>query len=511
MGRLVAIFYVLIFRLHRKAIDARRRDRTVRFYSWSIIAGACAGFLLGGALMAVTVLFAVGLWWMAIPVGLYLMGPMLEPALARHVLAPLGWAQVAYWAARADSTKDPEAYALCSAARACARNRSGDAEAFVIARRNRRKPLGDAEVVATAFLAAGRGDAETARALLRSTHELVEVHPRVRELAGEWLAVDAATRGAWAELHADAIATRWPASPLTFFLEGVAARKLGVAGAPGSLEMTARWLLAPHRRATRALRAIAYVPPPVRPTPSAALTDEPAAPDAPPEAPPARAPLPRAVTAHLALSQTAPTPTGLAATASAWDQALSDPDVRAWLARRALELDAPLGAVDRALREVATAVTDDLARAADASGLGAPSSRGIVGDALAHKLRHGRLDALEGAYTRWADRRSNGQVLPAIDEWREWVALRAAYDEAVAAGGVDLRRLAFPHAYRCANRMAVWLWNTRDEYALAHAMHRWLLREALAVGDVEAIELCTRNARLAVNTRMGRIEPELAT
>jgi hypothetical protein len=59
--------------------------------------------------------------------------------------------------------------------------------------------------------------------------------------------------------------------------------------------------------------------------------------------------------------------------------------------------------------------------------------------------------------------------------------------------------------------MAVWLWNTRDEYTLAHAMHRWLLREALAVGDVEAIELCTRNARLAVNTRMGRIEPNVAS
>jgi hypothetical protein len=56
------------------------------------------------------------------------------------------------------------------------------------------------------------------------------------------------------------------------------------------------------------------------------------------------------------------------------------------------------------------------------------------------------------------------------------------------------------------NSMSAWLWNTRSEYALSHAIFTWLLGEALAVGDTEAIEMLTRNSRLAVSTRTGRVE-----
>ncbi len=188
-----------------------------------------------------------------------------------------------------------------------------------------------------------------------------------------------------------------------------------------------------------------------------------------------------------------------------WDLALTDDATRAWLARRALELDAPLGAVERAIKEVARTVTDELARLADSASLGAPTAHGPVGDGLARRLRHGRLDALEAGFTRWFDHRHDAQVRVPIDEWREWVALRAAYDVAVIAGGMDLRRLAFPHAYKTGTAMAAWLWNAREEYALSHAVSTWLLGEALAVGDTEAIDLCTRNVRLTVPTRTGRI------
>ncbi len=197
--------------------------------------------------------------------------------------------------------------------------------------------------------------------------------------------------------------------------------------------------------------------------------------------------------------------TGLAFTVQSWDLALADPATRTWLARRALELDAPLGAVDRAIKDVARTVTDELARLADAAELGAPASHGAVGDGLTRRLRHGRLDALEAGFARWVDRRHDGHVRAPIDEWREWVALRAAYDAAVSAGGMDLRRLAFPHAYKTGTNMAAWLWNSRDEYALSHAVSAWLLVEALAVGDTEAIDLCTRNVRLGVPTRTGRV------
>ena len=217
------------------------------------------------------------------------------------------------------------------------------------------------------------------------------------------------------------------------------------------------------------------------------------------------APLPRAVAAHIAL---APTPSALAATVRAWDAALSDGATHAWLARRALELDAPLGAVDRALREITSTITDELARMADAAHLGAPTSPGPIGDALGRRLRHGRLDALETGFARWAQRRHDGAVRSAIDEWREFVALHAAYSSAVRAGGMELRRLAFPHAFSTGSNMAAWLWNARNEYAVSHAISRWLLSEALVVGDTEAIELGHRNCALSVPTRLGNIEEQ---
>jgi hypothetical protein len=280
-------------------------------------------------------------------------------------------------------------------------------------------------------------------------------------------------------------------------LEGIALVRTAAANAPSRFELHARWLLAPYRRTTRAwLVPKTTIDERRAPTPAPAEVIEPA--------PDGIAPLPRAMAAQLKIADRASAGT-FAYTVKAWDVALADDATRTWLARRALELDAPLGAVDRAIKDVARAVTDDLARIADAAALGAPASRGTVGDALARRLRHGRLDALEAGFTRWVDRRHAGDVRAPIDEWREWVALRTAYDAAVAAGGMDLRRLAFPHAYRTGSNMAAWLWNSRSEYALSHAVSAWLLGEALAVGDTEAIDVCTRNARLAVQTRTGRI------
>ena len=492
-----ALPYIAFIRLHRAALDARRRVRTWPYYAYSVAAGLLAGVLVGIAAMASYYMVLVGLWYLALIIIAFFVVPPMQPLLQRHVLVPLGAVRSAFWVAHFVSMKDSDAYALCCAAWAHAGKPTGAGEAWIIARRDKRRPLGDAEIAVTALLAAGRGDATTCRDLLRSLELIVENHPMVRELAGEWLAVDAADRGAWAEIAEAAAATRYPASTLTYLLEGLAAARTGAVGAPGGGELRARWLLAPHRRVTLGLLPVDVAAEiPVRPAPS----------EQPVETPPERPPLPRAVAAHLHLANRAANATGLALTVQAWDAALSDPATRDWIARRALELDAPLGAADRALRDVASDVTDELARLAEAAGLGAPPAHGPVGDALARRLRHGRLDALEAAFTRWADRRHDGAVRAPIDEWREFCALRAAYEAAATAGGLELRRLAFPHAYSKGNSMAVWLWNTRSEYALSHAISRWLLAEAMKVGDSEAIELCTRNVRLSVPTRTGNVK-----
>ncbi len=492
-----AIPYVLLTYMHQAAINARRRDRTWRYLGWSAVAGAFAGIMFSIGIVFAWGLVLAGLWWMAIIMVALLAVPPAANVLVRHVIAPLGWVRAAYFLGLFSRPgKDAQAYALCCAAWALASKHSGAGEVWLAAKRDARVPLGDAEVVVTALVATGRGDAETTRVLLRSTAHLVEYHPAVRELAGEWLAVDAAARGAWAELVADATAARWPASPLAFFLEGVAARRTNAAGAPSDRELWGRWLLAPHRRHTRALLAIPEALPSAQAVPEP--TDD-------RDSPPDRAPLPRAVAAHLAFGRgLAPTTVALAFTVRAWDAALVDATTRTWLARRAHELDAPLGSVERCVREVAAAVTAELGRIADTASLGAPMSHGLVGSALTQRLRHGRLDALDQGFTRWEQRRHDGASRAPIDEWREWIALRVAYDAAVTAGGLELRRLAFPNAYGKGQSMAAWLWNQRKEYVLSHAISKWLLDEALVVGDTEAIELGHKNCSLDVPTRLAK-------
>jgi len=490
-----ALPYLLLQWLRQAAINARRRDRTARYIAWSVIAGIASATMLALAAAFAVLLWSVALWWLALAVIAIVIVPVIAESLVRVVLVPAGRHRLAYYAGLYSRPgRDPAAYGLCVAAWA---STGGAAIAWVEARRDSRKPLGDAEVTATAFLAAARGDTATARELLRSNAMLVENHPAVRELAGEWLACDAAERGAWDELIADAAAARWPATPLTYLLEGIAARRIGATAAPGAGELWARWALAPRRTITRALVREALAPPraPARRAPDPAAAPDPT-------------PLPRAVAAHLAFESRPATAASLAVTVRAWDAALADATTREWLAQRALELDAPLGAVERAIRDVAGAVTDDLARLADAAQLGAPhGASGPVGSGLVRRLRHGRLDALEAGFSRWADRRHDDTSLASIDEWREFVALWSAYTAAVAAGGVELRRLAFPHAFSKGSHMAAWLWNKRGEFAVSHAISKWLLVEALAVGDTEAIELGHRNCKLSVETKLGPVEP----
>ena len=570
-----ALPYFLMQRLHQAAINARRGDRTLRYLAWSAVAGIASAVMLALASAFVLLLWSVGFWWLALAMVAVLVVPVISNAAVRFVLVPAGYHRLAYHAAfYSRPGADPAAYALCAAAWA---SNGTAAAAWVEARREARGALGDAEVAATALLTAARGDAGAARELMRSIAMLVENHPAVREIAGEWLACDAAERAAWDELHNDAAHARWPATPLTYLLEGVAARHTHAAGAPGAAELWSRWALAPRRRRTRALvvEALAAPSEAAAPCPSGGSAEpgEPSsagdtsgasessdASGSSHEAPASRAlgssdgsgsshgspadpasgssdgsapvgasrasngvtngartshaaaipaaSLPHAIAAHLAFHAEPSSAAALARTVEAWDTALADATTRSWLARRALELDAPAGAVDRALADVAGTVTDDLARRAEAAALGGPpGADGPVGRGLARRLRHGRLDALEAGFARWAERRHDHTPHPPIDEWREFVALRAAYNTAVTAGGLELRRLAFPHAFAKGSSMAAWLWNKRDEYVLSYAISTWLLSEARIVGDAEAIELGHRNCALAVNTRLGQIQP----
>lgn len=515
----MSTLFVLFQRLHQLAIDARRRASTGRYLGWASAAGLAMGLSLAFLVMAVLSLWTIGLWMLALVLLAVCVVPTLAPLLLRHVLVPLGWWRAARLTGivSISAGTDAQAYGLVAAAWAILAARrpvSGQAEVALLQERERRGALGDAEVVATALLLA-RTDARAARELLASVPELVEQHPAVRELAGEYLAVEAVERGAYAELLPDEEA-RWPASPLRFFLEGVAARRLGHASAPSAWGLWARWVLAPYRRHTWALwRAPAE---PASAPPSDAAQPPAEQPEAPAASAPASAPLGEAVRLHVdalpaieEAAEPAPEATAkrvaqLAALLTAWDAALAAAGLRSWLDRRALELGAPLGAVERTLEQLVGQVVDELRAHVERHHLPVPplpSSR--FGQALAAQLRHGRLSAVELAFDRWSERVATGQKLAAVEEWREFLAVRRSYRELVASGGEEVRRLLFPRAFDAANRAAVALWNQREEHVLAHAILRWQLAEALAVGDSAAIELAGKNCRLKVQTRTGEV------
>ncbi|MGN6106179.1 MAG: hypothetical protein ACTHU0_13815, partial [Kofleriaceae bacterium] len=195
--RIRALPYLLLIWLHRHALDARRRDRTWRHLAWSAVAALTAAVVVAIGAVVVRVLWQAGLWWVGLLFASIALLPFVARGLVRHVAAPRGWVRPAFYLGRIGlAGRDAEAVGLCSAAWAFAHAPSPAGEAWLERVRTTRAPLGDAEVVATALVAAGRGDADTARLLLRSVPMLVENHPAVRELAGEWLAVDAAERGA---------------------------------------------------------------------------------------------------------------------------------------------------------------------------------------------------------------------------------------------------------------------------------------------------------------------------
>jgi hypothetical protein len=184
---------------------------------------------------------------------------------------------------------------------------------------------------------------------------------------------------------------------------------------------------------------------------------------------------------------------------------LAAPDTRIHVLQRAVELGAPSDAGNRVLAELRTAVAADLGSLALSGGITLEHLAAQPGspllDELTRAARHRVLADLEIAYGALGDRIRAGDALPVIDEWRAFLALRDAYQRAAAAGGLDVRRLAFPHAYLELLALAVHLWNERRQYDASHAVTHWLYAEALAVGDAEAIELLASNGRLSIPSR----------
>lgn len=364
------------------------------------------------------------------------------------------------------------------------------------------KKLGLAGVVATALLAASRGDRSGARELLRSADDFDATFApaAAREIANEWLVADAAARGDWAAVIRRGV-DPGRATAYTRFLARAAARIRGEAppGEPSPTDLGLRWswLLAPGRAHLRPLLDQALA------TPRVLHQRRPPAPPAPPPPPPidpaahAGDPLAYAQALHALWTHTEGLEQALSATrmqelCAAWDAA--------WpvAARRLAARVTALGATTTAeaalsgLRRRVAGELADLARKAKIPLASLDPSIAAAGEA-ATLLRAALLDDVERASEELRRRTQDDRRLSAPDELRAWTGFRRLYEEAALLGGLEVRYVLFPQVHRDACGYAVWLWNDRKEYGISSPIFRWLLAEAEAVGDQEAIELQRKN------------------
>ncbi|MBP6848849.1 MAG: hypothetical protein KA201_34115 [Kofleriaceae bacterium] len=438
----------------------------------SVLSLALTLLLLGAPITALVLLALIA--WLVVP-------HWLIDALA----IPRGWHRAAWHLARFDPRGDAATWPSLVAARAAARTGAPSAAvAWITGRLPAR--LDGAGVVVHGLLAHGAGDRGDARRLLHSLTALQAPGVDAQVIASEWLALDAAERGAWREL-VDGIAT-WPATPLRYLLEAVALRRLALPRAPGAASRWLRLLVAPARLPTRRYLRAAPAAAPAATTPATAAPVEPASADA----------RVAAATALVAAAQ-APSPERAAAAVAAWRDVLDDP---AWLPAQlaraaALGLD-PTAAV----RTVGAARDGVIARLVQLTVASrAPLPAGDVGVAAAVRAgaRARILDGLEVGFDRLHARvATDGGELAMIDEWREFLAVRDGYEAAVAPGGVELERVAFPHADTALGEWAVALWNRRRQHHASHAITSWLFARAREVGDAAAVEHHGRNRALAI-------------
>jgi hypothetical protein len=238
------------------------------------------------------------------------------------------------------------------------------------------------------------------------------------------------------------------------------------------------WLFSPRRLWSRAF--VARV---------AALRLPPAKPEGLPSAPSSLDPLGHATFLSLALHGREKPPAGsVLQVARAWEDALGN-ELRSRLFARATLIGG--GDPDEALDEVRRLVEAALG----------PSLSGPMPDdvpslvASSMQARRDELYAqLEDRIERLDERKDAHRELPALEEWREVLGVVKLYREACEAGGLGERGLAHSIIKDKFVNYGAWLYNTRDERALANAIFVALRDEAKLLGDEEAERLNTKNA-----------------
>jgi len=361
--------------------------------------------------------------------------------------------------------------------------------------------IGAAGVVAAGLIAASRGQRDAARDLMHSASNFDAEVALARVIANEWLVADAAERGDWARVMRLGVRPD-VASPQTRFLAFAAARvrRELLIDEPTATDLGLRWMwwCSADRRRNRALLRQALA------TPRILSSRKPAPPPpapAPPPIDPAEFvgdPLAYAQALHALWGTVVElernlTPSHLIDLCKAWDAAFAGPAL-AQLSARSQALTTVLKP-DLALAQLRRTVCEELAALTSRAQipLAALLESGPIGAEAATLLRADLLGEVEKLNQSLRSRTQQKRSLSSVEELREWNTLRRAYERAAALGGLEVRRLMFPDIHLFVCNYAVWLWNDRKEYGISGPLFRWLLAEAEAVGDEEAITLQRKN------------------
>ena len=418
-----------------------------------------------------------------------LLGPW---PFTKWVLIPLGMPRLAFavthlailvWPGR------PHRGAFVAASWAALRSKR-DEEKFLgwmEAQLGRRTNFGSCEVTAYGLIAAKRGHIKDARTLMGSVILLETRWDMAQRLSREWLVAEAIGRGAWQQAHQIVARTSSFTQTRASLLLGAIAGRLTGKEEVSDRTLWALWLLGPRRRQTMDLVK--------RATRHAAGATEGMA--------PSEVILPAfgddlhrgALLLHAALHQRDSkrlTVKDLCRLAQAWDRALEAESLRGLIQGRAQALGTP---PEAATRELAEDIQEDLSQWIRTShlALGTIRERGPTLNGAIKKLGDELLSKLELSAKILRERIDSRRALSIIDEWREWLDLQMQAQSIAQVGEHKLRRLSFAAVHGPLCGLAVWLFNDRGQRHAAHAIFRWLLKEARAVGDTEAVQLQESN------------------
>lgn len=469
---------------------------------------AATGYAIAAAVKSVLTAVIVGL---AVAAWVLLLLSLVEPVLwwtIRRGLARAGLVRTSAYAAalcRGTFEGDPRGGRVLAGALALA-SRPTHAEAqatWLEGQLGEKAAIGAAGLVAAGLIAASRGQRDAARDMMTAAvHWEAAAPPISKVIAGEWLVADAAERGDWPTVMRLGVLEAI-SSPTTRFLAFAAARvrKEPLVDQPSATDVGLRWLWwrSSGRRLLRPLLEQALATPRV-------LHFRKPAPPPPAEAGPpvldptafAGDPLAHAQALH-ALWSTTPdlerqwTPTRAAELCKAWDAAFAGPAL-ARLTERCRAL-AVVTKPEVAAAQLRHTVGEELAALAARAQLPLPALQdcGGIGAEAAALLRSELILGVEKLSQALRVRTKDKRALASVDELREWNALKRAYERAATLGGLEVRRVMFPDVHLHVCNYAVWLWNDRKEFGISGPLFRWLLAEAEAVGDEEAIALQRKN------------------